>query len=126
MICQDDNFTDIARRYGRAGTRLVAVPTFDWREVAPFHLENSRFRAVENRYAVVRAAVNGTSAIVSPTGRMLARRDHFTEGDGLIVARVPLAQGALRPYASFDWPPFAWLALIGVAFWRRRGGGVVA
>ncbi|MBL8753711.1 MAG: hypothetical protein JNK15_10450, partial [Planctomycetes bacterium] len=40
MICQDDNFTDLARGYGRAGTRLVAVPTNDWPAIRAFHLEN--------------------------------------------------------------------------------------
>jgi apolipoprotein N-acyltransferase len=126
MICQDDNFTDLARGYGRDQVPIVAVPTQDWREVAPYHLENSRFRAVENRYTVVRAAVNGTSAIVSPSGRVLARRDHFVDGDGLVVARLPQADGSLRLYSWFDWAPFAWLAVIVVGVWRarRRAGGV--
>jgi apolipoprotein N-acyltransferase len=119
MICQDDNFTDLAREYGRRGVGIVAVPTHDWREVAPYHLENSRFRAVENRYAVVRAAANGTSAIISRTGRVLASRDHFKEGDGLIVAKVA-GGGRMRVYSWFDWPPFAWLAILGVAFVRER------
>jgi apolipoprotein N-acyltransferase len=120
MICQDDNFTDLARGYGRDGVRVVAVPTHDWREVAPYHLENSRFRAVENRYTVVRAAVDGTSAIISPTGRLLASLDHFTHGDGVIVARVTIPTASLGLYSWFDWPPFAWLGIIAAALVRAR------
>ena len=121
MICQDDNFTDLARGYGRAGTALLAVPTNDWRQVKDFHLENSIFRAVENGYAVVRAASNGVSAIISPRGELLARRDHFRDGPGLSVARVSL-RGGPTPYSrAGDWPPLVGLLLlVAGGLWQRR------
>jgi apolipoprotein N-acyltransferase len=80
---------------------LVAVPTNDWRQVAPYHLDNSRFRTVESRYAVVRAATNGTSAILSSRGETLASADHFVTGPRAIVADVPL------------YPPGSWYARLG-------------
>jgi apolipoprotein N-acyltransferase len=55
MICQDDNFTDLARSYGRAGTRLLAVPTNDWPEICVFHLENGIFRSIERTATRLRA-----------------------------------------------------------------------
>ena len=92
MICQDDNFTDLSREYGRNQTSIVAVPTLDWSTVKNAHLQNSIHRAIESRYAIVRAARNGISAIISPTGTILARRDHFLEGSGFIVAEVPICK----------------------------------
>ncbi len=79
MICQDDNYTDISRRYGTESTGIVVVPTNDWAQVRKAHFQSSIHRAIESRYAVVRAASNGISAIISPTGRRLAVSDHFKD-----------------------------------------------
>jgi apolipoprotein N-acyltransferase len=123
MICQDDNFTDLARAYGRRRAQLVAVPTNDWKQVKDYHLENALFRAVENDYVIVRGASNGISAIVSARGEVLARRDHFTDGPGVIVAEVsPRRGGTLYSWAG-DWLVAACLVglVIGVGLgWRRR------
>jgi apolipoprotein N-acyltransferase len=120
MICQDDNFTDLARAYGRAGAQLVAVPTNDWAQVKDFHLESSIFRATENRYAVLRAASNGVSAVISPRGEVLARRDHFRDGPGLAVARVPLGGGPTVYSLVGDWPPLAGLLLLAFGWLRAH------
>ena len=90
MICQDDNYTDISRRYGAKSTGIVVVPTNDWAQVRSAHFQNSIHRAIESRYAIVRAASNGVSAIISPTGRRLAVSDHLKGGTGLLVADVPV------------------------------------
>jgi apolipoprotein N-acyltransferase len=103
MICQDDNFTDLARGYGRRGVEVMALPTNDWRQVRNYHLENSLFRAVENRYAIVRAASNGISAIVSARGEVLARRDHFAEGPGALVVDLPLYEPGSFYARNGDW-----------------------
>ena len=89
MICQDDNFTDIARHYKRAGAQLVVVPNYEWpEEVAPYHFENSLLRPIEFGYGLVRAAANGTSAIVSAGGKIVARTNHNDVGASVIVADV--------------------------------------
>jgi len=98
MICQDDNFTDVARGYGRDGAQIVVVPTNDWRQVRHYHFENSIFRGVENRYGVIRAASNGISAIIAPSGQVLARSDHFKDGPGVIVADMPVVPAG-TPYS---------------------------
>jgi apolipoprotein N-acyltransferase len=90
MICQDDNYTDIARRYGNRSTSVVAIPTNDWRSVRSAHFQNTIHRAIECHFAIVRAASNGISEIVSPKGKILASKDHFADGADLIVADVPV------------------------------------
>ncbi len=106
MICQDDNFTDMARRYSRRGIQVMAVPTLDWETVRYPHLQNSVHRAVESRYAVVRAAMNGVSAVISPTGHVLASCDHFKHvGPSVITAEVDIFDDQPTFYARHgDWP----------------------
>ena len=125
MICQDDNFTDIARRYGQQQVQVMAVPTNDWEQVKDHHLENALFRAVENRYGVIRAASNGISVLVSPHGEVLARRDHFEEGPGVIVADMPVGTGATFYSEVGDWFPatcfiFLVACCLGQVVRRRR------
>ena len=119
MICQDDNFTDIARGYGRDAMPLLAVPTNDWPSIRFAHFDNARLRAIENGYAIVRAASNGISAIVSPRGEVLVSEDHHEIGRKLIVDDVPLGYGSVTPYARFgDWPMLV-LALLAIAIASR-------
>ena len=121
MICQDDNFTDLSRAYGRQGAGVVAVPTFDWEMVKDAHLQNSLHRPIESCYAIVRAAMDGISAIVSPTGEVLARRDHFEEGPGVIMADVPILARA-TPFSRWGhWPVVPCLGFaVGCAAWVLR------
>jgi len=88
MICQDDNFTDLSRRYGRVPVGLTAVPTLDWSTVKNAHLQSSVHRAIESRYAIVRGVCDGISAIVSAKGKILAQCDHYAKGPGYITAEV--------------------------------------
>jgi len=104
MICQDDNFTDISRRYGNKGVSLVAVPTLDWSTVKSAHLQSSIHRAIESRYAVVRAGINGISAIISPTGEVIDKMDHLEKGPGIIIADVPLYSGRTFFSMAGHWP----------------------
>jgi apolipoprotein N-acyltransferase len=113
MICQDDNFTELSRRYGALRVEVMVVPTNDWAQVRNYHLENSIFRAVESRYAVVRGASNGISAIIDPSGRVLARTDHFHDGPQVIVTDVPIDSTGPTVYSRWgDW--IAILALLGL------------
>ncbi len=124
MICNDDNFTDISRRYGRRGVQVMAVPTLDWASVSKAHFQNSIHRAIESHYAVVRAARNGISAIVSPRGRVLARSDHLDQGIGLLVADVPVGLGPTLFSRAGHWPVAACAVFLAsmaaLALLRRR------
>jgi apolipoprotein N-acyltransferase len=88
MICQDDNFTAFTRAYGKLGLDIAAVPTLDWYQVKDAHFQSSVSRAIECRYAVVRAATDGISAVISAKGKVLAKMDHFKDGPGCVVAEV--------------------------------------
>lgn len=141
MICQDDNFTDVARAHGVAGVPIVAVPTNDWPAIREFHLENAVFRSVENGYAVVRAASDGISALVSPRGEVLARYDHTDDSIGgsagpsaigvsrsqrlpsaaLLHGALPLGDGVPTVYARFgDLPVLLGGATLVLLALRRR------
>lgn len=104
MICQDDNFSALTRRYGRNKTPLVFCPTADWRTIKDAHLQAVRARAIECRYAIARGAANGISAIISPAGRILAKRDHYADGAGYIIADIPLVEN-VTPFARFGHTP---------------------
>ena len=122
MICQDDNFRDLGRAYGRSGVSALAIPTNDWKQVQEFHLQNTRLRAVDSGFAVIRGATNGISAIVDRNGELLAQWDHHAEGPGVVVADLPLFPGG-TPYARLgEWftGVCALMLVAGaVAGWRR-------
>lgn len=112
LICQDDNFTDLGRAYGRAHIQLLAVPTNDWQQVQEFHLQNTILRATDSGFAVVRGASNGVSAIIDANGRLISRLDHHVDGTGVVVADLPIFRGG-TPYAHFgNWLPVVCLGLL--------------
>jgi apolipoprotein N-acyltransferase len=119
MICQDDNFTDLARAHGRLGVRLVAVPTNDWSAIRWFHLDSSILRAIENGYAVVRATSGGVSATITPRGEATVR-DHVADDlPATVVGDVATGDGIPTVYARFgDWPVVA-LALLAIVLALR-------
>jgi apolipoprotein N-acyltransferase len=90
MICQDDNFSRLTRYYGRFKTPLVLCPTADWWTIKDAHLQAVRARTIEYHYAIARGAANGISAIIGPTGQVLAKMDHYKSGPGFVVADVPV------------------------------------
>ncbi|MDD5010853.1 MAG: hypothetical protein PHQ00_01890 [Phycisphaerae bacterium] len=107
MICQDDNFTQFSREYGRKKVSVVAVPTLDWSVVKSTHLQNSIHRAIESRYAIVRAAMDGISAIIAPGGKVLASCDHFKNGPAVIMAEVPIYKYRTLFSVAGHWPVMA-------------------
>jgi apolipoprotein N-acyltransferase len=124
MICHDDNFTELSRQYGRAQTQIVVVPTLDWSAVKSAHLQSSIHRAVECRYAIIRAARDGISAIVAPTGEVLAKMDHYKEGARFVVAEVSLYSQVTLFSRFGHWPVLAaiiYMTLYIVLLRRRKG-----
>jgi apolipoprotein N-acyltransferase len=82
LVCFEAIFPELARDYARGGSGLLVNITNDaWfgRSSAPYqHLAMTRFRAVENRLWVARAANTGISALIDPKGRIVARSELFT------------------------------------------------
>ena len=77
LICFEDVFPELARRFVREGARLLIVITNDaWfgpSAAAYQHAQTSVFRAVELRVPVVRAANTGWSGCIDAAGRMVGR-----------------------------------------------------
>ncbi|MDR1109953.1 MAG: apolipoprotein N-acyltransferase [Deltaproteobacteria bacterium] len=77
MICFESIFPYMAYDLAKNGARLLVVTTNDaWfgLSMAPDqHLAHSVMRAVETRLPLARAANNGISALIAPSGRILER-----------------------------------------------------
>jgi apolipoprotein N-acyltransferase len=89
LICFEDIFPELARRFVAGGALFLANMTNDaWfgRSGAPYeHAQASVFRAIENRVNVVRAANTGVSCFIDQKGDITARAgspgaDIFVEG----------------------------------------------
>lgn len=81
VICFESIFPDIGRRWVDQGANLLVNLTNDaWygRSTAPYHsLAMTRFRAIETRRNVVRAANTGFSGVIDPLGRLVIRSPLF-------------------------------------------------
>ncbi len=74
LICYEAIFPQLARKYVHQGSDLLVNLTNDaWfgHSSAPYqHLAMTRFRAIENRIWIARAANTGISALISPAGNV--------------------------------------------------------
>jgi apolipoprotein N-acyltransferase len=82
------------------------------------HLKLARLRAIEHRRYLVRATNTGISAVVDPTGRLVAQSGLFEVAS--LVHSVPMLQEPTLYEALGDWPGY--LAVMGlVLLWVLRG-----
>jgi apolipoprotein N-acyltransferase len=92
LICYEVIFPELAREYVRQGSDLLVNITNDaWfgDSSAPWqHLAMARFRAIENRVWLARAANTGISAFISPSGRVVEQTSLFDTG--FLVGKVGL------------------------------------
>ena len=74
LVCYEAIFPELAREYVQEGSSLLVNLTNDaWfgDSSAPYQLlAMTRFRAIENRVWIARAANTGISALISPAGRV--------------------------------------------------------
>ena len=110
-ICYESVFSHPWRQQARSGARFFVNLTNDawfFNTDAPHqHLAAVVLRAVENRRSVLRAANTGISAIIAPTGQILARAELNTRA--MLSAEIALPLGEeLSFYGQWgNW--FAWL-----------------
>jgi len=120
MICQDDNFPRLTRRYGQLKADIVLCPTADWWTIKNAHLQAVRARAIECNIPIVRGAACGISAVINPQGQILAKRDHYKDGPGFIIADVPIRPNR-TVFARFGhWPGLLTAAVLMMSAIRIR------
>ncbi|MCC6622855.1 MAG: apolipoprotein N-acyltransferase [Deltaproteobacteria bacterium] len=125
-ICYETMFQDETREAAQDDARLLVNLTIDtWfgRTVAPrMHLMAHASRAVELGLPLVRAALTGITAVVSPTGEVVASLP--MDEPGVLAADVPLTE-LVTPFRVTG-PIVPWVAvglslvLLALAFRARR------
>lgn len=122
-ICKDMHIPSIGREYaGRVG--LMAIPAWDFRRDGWMGARMTAMRAVENGYAIARAARDGLVGGYDGAGRVLAEQ---RSADGMAIARVTMPAEA-RPTLygrigdAFGWVCVAAMTLLAgwVAIHRPR------
>jgi apolipoprotein N-acyltransferase len=72
QICKDMDFPNLSREYAAAGANLLLVPAWDFDLDRWLHARMAVLRAVENGFALARAARNGLLTMSDNRGRILA------------------------------------------------------
>ncbi|MEJ2200431.1 MAG: apolipoprotein N-acyltransferase [Desulfuromonadaceae bacterium] len=98
LVCFEAIFPELARDFVQQGSTLLVNLTNDaWfgRSSAPYqHLAMVRFRAIENRIWIARAANTGISALIAPTGDVTGQTTIFQTG---------FLSGRVQPGARPTW-----------------------
>ena len=119
LICFEDLFPGLSRRFVKGGARWLVVITNDaWfrRSGASLqHLQASVFRAVENRVWVARAANTGWSGFIDPAGRRLTSPHQIPRFQpGVAVAEMKAGPADSLYTRWGDWFPWGCFFLLGL------------
>ncbi len=120
-ICKDLDFPAMIRDYGRQGVQLLLVPAWDFVADARMHSRMALVRAVENGFAMARAAAGGNLSAFDRYGRVIAEQGTSRERPVGLVATLGLRGGG-TVYARIG-DAFAWLcaaAVVCLVWWRAR------
>lgn len=125
MICYEVIFPGEVRDFVQGGAALLVNITNDaWfgRSGAPYqHLAMAAMRAVEHGTYLVRAANTGVSAVIAPTGDILAQTELFTEAVLLGTIRPRQGQTLYTRYGDIlGWLCLVFLGAYCLALWRIR------
>ncbi len=123
MICYEIIFGGRVTEDGRRPAWIVNISNDAWFGPSgpPQHLAQARLRAIEEGLPLARATPTGISAVIGPSGRIVARQAAGTSGFIRTTLPPPLPA---TPYAQYgDAIPMslaALLVLAGLAVWQRR------
>lgn len=126
LVCFEDVFPELARRFVREGAGWLLVITNDaWfgRSAASVqHLQASVFRAVENGVWLGRAANTGWTGFVDPAGRRLPPPGQIPRfKPGVAVTEIPVLSRRGTFYTRWgDWFPILCLGAACLAFLPSR------
>jgi apolipoprotein N-acyltransferase len=113
-ICYEDLFPEISRHFTQMGADFLINITNDaWygdSSELEQHLNFSKFRAVENRRALIRGTNNGHTAAIDPSGHIHAEIPKFIPG--VLLTEIPLG-GPVSIYTR--WGDALWIGLIAIA-----------
>ncbi len=109
-ICKDMDFTNPARRYGRAGVGLMLVPAWDFNVDRFWHGHIAVMRAVEDGFSVVRSARGGYLTVADDRGRIVAETRSSSAPFATLLARVPMGHSRTVFDLFGDW--FGWVAMV--------------
>lgn len=116
LVCYEAIYPALARDLVRGGARfLVNVSNDAWFGTLAGleqHLASAAFRAVETGRALVRATNTGVTAMIGPSGRLLARFPADVRGAWIV--EVPLRDGT-TPYARYG-DVFGVVCVLGAAW----------
>ncbi|MEX1048636.1 MAG: apolipoprotein N-acyltransferase [Akkermansiaceae bacterium] len=134
-VCFEDSVARLARKFVRPGPQVIVNVTNDgWFKDSPAaaqHFANSRFRTIELRRPMLRAANTGVSAAVDSAGstahpetgapQVLTDADgsHFTRGSLLAELDIPLRPSFSLFVRIGDWGIIS-LALVALVAGRLR------
>lgn len=129
LICIEDIFPDLARKFVKKGAQfLVNITNDGWylKSSAPYHhLQASIFRAVENKVSLVRVANTGISAFIDANGRVISVIEDQNKNkifiDGKLTQKIQIDTGHKTLYTIYgDWFVLVCFILSGFMLFIKR------
>lgn len=114
-ICFDDSAYEVCRALYLCGSEVFVNITNDsWSKTNSSEIQHfvvAHYRSIEYRTTTIRAANSGYTAVIDPTGKILAELPLFTE-DALSY-KVPIFSRELTVYARYgNWLPYSLILLV--------------
>lgn len=108
-ICYDMEFPKLIHQAGKKQVDILLVPGCDWKGITPIHTHMSKLEAIQNSFNLVRIASPGLSAAFDYHGKVIARKNSFLSGTGILYAEVPVY--APNTIYATTGNIFAWLSI---------------
>ncbi|MBN1271435.1 MAG: hypothetical protein JXB26_04120 [Candidatus Aminicenantes bacterium] len=109
-ICYETLFPDVIRRAAKPDTRILIIPSSDWKEIKNTHARIAVTRAVENGFSLLRPTSDGISMAADPFGRIFGRIDYSTKNRASLTMELPVKKVDTLYAVLGDW--LAWLCLL--------------